>query len=234
MPITKDIITNPKSKLNKTYKTILKLKETQNRETKRIPNSLKKKPGVFIGNSFLHVKTHTHDEGIRPIEFTKDIRDICYAGCTHPVHSTDISQEFLGAVMIGPVGETRKISCTVRNSGDLDAPCVTIELRIFDFTNFDWQNNAGIVSIKDSKVIGLESISLQAFSSAVINFNYVVEQSDIGRYYCLSSRLYSVSLNDVPYDWNTINPLEDRHNALHLAYFHYHGGNQNWEPIPRP
>lgn len=162
----------------------------------------RKPPPEFVPSSFLVIRSHAGDSGVRPLPaslpfwISPAIRVLAAGGGS----AGDITP-----------GGAYEIECEINNRGDLAVPSAKAEFFLTDPTiGFDtrWATPLGIAS---AYVAGLGTARLR------IPFTPTPEQAG---HKCLIVRTYSMMPQDVPIDDTNLSPVLDRHVGqlnIHIA-----------------
>lgn len=164
-----------------------------------------KRPGEFVGSSFLYIRSFDADRGDRdfshePFWLSPDLQ-------VSPISNLDAYTRTL------QVGQTYNIKCTVRNAGDLFVPSAKVEFYIANPSlHFD---------TRFATQIGVTSGWVDSQGAAEQNLTFRVPQNLDG-HKCLFARVFSFSPLDLPMDHYTLNPRVDRHVAqLNLNFLKF-------------
>lgn len=156
-----------------------------------------KGPGVFNETSFLYIRSHTTDVGVRPLGSvlfwnSPDINIFPAFG------TTPLADNSLNA------GQTYTLQCDLHNRGDVMVPYPKVEFFLTNPTlGFDVRFAAHIGT---TQMNGL----LLANGNGSASINYTVPASESG-HKCLFARTFSFSPLDKPFDIYALDPRLDRH-----------------------
>lgn len=156
-----------------------------------------RKPELVRDSSFLYIRSHAGDLGIRPfneINFWNS-PDLSLTATTGGNSSQTNS-------LIA--GGTYNINCQLHNRGDISVPFPKVEFFLSDPTlgfNAQFATYLGVCQMEDI---------LLANGNGMANFSYQVPKEESG-HKCLIARTFSFSPLDKSDDLNLLDPTTDRH-----------------------